>query len=190
MIRYYDMSIAGLQRRLPLYLINEDICEALFVAYNDVELTEHAAQALYEQVPEFDIILTEEVQGIPLAYTMTRIAGLKRFVVARKTVKAHMDDVIAIQIENEEDDQMQKLYLTSEDAELLRHKRVLLVDDCILHGSTMYALQELANANGGYVVGMAAILMQQDATMFDGMVTLGTLPMFHSDGVVKEVTDY
>lgn len=189
MIRYYDINISGMTKRLPLYLVDEDTCEALFIAFNDVALTKHAAEKLLELVPEFDVILTEEVQGVPLAYEMTRQAGIARYVVARKKAKAHMDDVFAIQVENPGDYEVRKLYLAAEDAEYLRDKRILLVDDCVLYGSTMYALSELANATGGYVVGMAAILMQQDASMYDGLVTLGTLPIFHANGVVKGLPD-
>lgn len=186
MIRYYDADIAGMTRRLPLYLVDEDTCEALFIAYNDVELTVHAATELLKEVAEFDVILTEAAQGIPLAYEMSRQSGLPRYIVARKQAKAHMDDVFAIQIEEPEDGGMRRLYLSRSDAEYLADKRVLIVDDCVLRGSTIYALSELANALGAYVVGSAAILMQQDASVFHDLVTLGTLPVFHANGVVKE----
>lgn len=187
MIRYYDVDIAGMTRRLPLYLVDEDTCEALFIAYNDVPLTIHAAKELLKEVAEFDVILTEETQGIPLAYEMTRQSDLPRYIVARKQAKAHMDDVYAIQIEAmEEGGAPRRLYLSKSDAEYLANKRVLLVDDCVLRGSTIYALSEMANTLGAYVVGSAAILMQQDASAFNDLVTLGTLPVFHADGVVKE----
>ena len=189
MIRYYDVDIAGLNRRLPLYLIDEDTCGAVFVAFNDIELTIKAAEELLKQVPEFDVILTEEVQGIPLAFEMSRQAGMSRYIVARKQAKVPMDDVVAIRVESPDGEDVRKLYLTKDDAEYLCGKRVLLVDDYVLHGSTIFALTELTNANGGYVVGSAAILMQQDASVFEGLVTLGMLPIFHVDGVVKDLNE-
>ncbi len=180
MQKMIEMEIAGVRRRLPLYQVDEETYEAVFIAFNDVTLTQNAARTLLEQVPDFDCILTEETQGVPLAFEMSRQAGLKRYIVARKQAKAHMDDVVAIQIEGKEDVPLnvRKLYLSQEDALYLKGKRVLLVDDCVLHGKTMYALDQLVDALGGYVAGMATILVQEGAPDLPDLLALGRVPVF------------
>lgn len=179
MQKMIEMEIAGVRRRLPLYQVDEETYEAVFIAFNDVTLTQNAARTLLEQVPDFDCILTEETQGVPLAFEMSRQAGLKRYIVARKQAKAHMDDVVAIQIEGKEDVPLnvRKLYLSQEDALYLKGKRVLLVDDCVL-GKTMYALDQLVDALGGYVAGMATILVQEGAPDLPDLLALGRVPVF------------
>ena len=189
MQKMIEMEIAGVRRRLPLYQVDEETYEAVFIAFNDVTLTQNAARALLEQVPDFDCILTEETQGVPLAFEMSRQAGLKRYIVARKQAKAHMDDVVAIQIEGKiegEEDvplNVRKLYLSQEDALYLKGRRVLLVDDCVLHGKTMYALDQLVDALGGYVAGMATILVQEGAPDLPDLVALGRVPVFNAASV-------
>lgn len=185
MQKMIEMEIAGVRRRLPLYQVDEETYEAVFIAFNDVALTQNAARALLEQVPDFDCILTEETQGVPLAFEMSRQAGLKRYIVARKQAKAHMDDVVAIQIESKEDVPLnvRKLYLSQEDALYLKGKRVLLVDDCVLHGKTMYALDQLVDALGGYVAGMATILVQEGAPDLPDLLALGRVPVFDAASV-------
>lgn len=185
MQKMIEMEIAGVRRRLPLYQVDEETYEAVFIAFNDVTLTQNAARTLLEQVPDFDCILTEETQGVPLAFEMSRQAGLKRYIVARKQAKAHMDDVVAIQIEGKEDVPLNvcKLYLSQEDALYLKDKRVLLVDDCVLHGKTMYALDQLVDALGGYVAGMATILVQEGAPDLPDLLALGRVPVFDAASV-------
>ena len=185
MRKFINIAVAGVYRRLPLYQVDEDTFEAVFAAFNDVELTAAAATALLDRVPAFDCILTEETQGVPLAYEMTKQAGLKRYIVARKQAKAHMDDVVAMQMEGTDDVPLdvRKLYLSQEDAAFIKGKRILLVDDCVLHGSTMYALGELVEALGGYVTGMATIMVQEEASLFSDLVALVSLPVYTADQV-------
>lgn len=100
-----------------------------------------------------------------------------------------MDDVVAIQIEGKiegEEDvplNVRKLYLSQEDALYLKGKRVLLVDDCVLHGKTMYALDQLVDALGGYVAGMATILVQEGAPDLPDLLALGRVPVFDAASV-------
>lgn len=158
MLKYHEVEIAGLERQLPLYQIDEDTFIPLFIAHNDVSLIQAAAKELLDEVVDFDVIVTEEIQGISLAYAMTALANKKRFIVARKSAKSYMDDVVAIQIIQDDEEVSKRLYVTKEEAEYIRNKRVLLVDDVILYGKTMRSLFELTNALGGYVVGEASII--------------------------------
>lgn len=187
MMRFVEIEVAGLQRKLPLYQIDEETSIALFVGFNDVELTIGAATELLERVPEFDVILTEEVQGIPLAYEMSRQAHKERYVVARKHAKTYMEDVEAIQVMERRDDLMtiSRRYISKKDAEYLSNKRVLLVDDMVLKGNTLQVLSDLVDAVGGYVVGKAAILRHQLDDDVENLVNLITLPPYTPEGKIK-----
>lgn len=188
MKKFHEVEISGLKRQLPLYQIDEDTWIPLFIAYNDVELIQAAAKELLEKVPEFDCILTEEIQGITLAYAMTFLSGKERFVVARKTAKSYMDDAVAIQVVEVKDDEevYKRLYLSKDDAEFVLGKRILLVDDVVLRGATMGALADLTNALGGYVVGEASIIRHGfDKDNEDDYVDksfLLSLPLFTTNG--------
>ena len=188
MKKFHEVEIAGLKRQLSLYQIDEETWIPLFIAYNDVELIQAAAAELLDKVPDFDCILTEEIQGISLAYAMTLLAGKERFVVARKSAKAYMDDAVAIQVVEHRDDEehFKRLYLSKEDAEYIANKRVLLVDDVVLRGTTMNALADLTDALGGYVVGEASIIRHgfgfYDVDDYIDKTYLLSLPLFSADG--------
>ena len=86
MRKTYTLNVAGVTRELPLCPVNEKLDIAAFVMFSDVELTVACAEALLKKVPEFDIIVTAEAKGIPLAYEMSRQSG-KRYIPARKGPK-------------------------------------------------------------------------------------------------------
>lgn len=193
MKKFHEVEIAGLKRQLPLYQIDEDTWIPLFIAYNDVPLIQAAATELLEKVPDFDCIVTEEIQGITLAYAMTLLGKKERFVVARKSAKAYMDDVVAIQVveHKEDEDHYKRLYLSKDDAEYISDKRILLVDDVVLRGSTMTALSDLVSALGGYVVGEASIIRhgfnKPGTDDYIDKSYLLALPLFSEDGAQIEI---
>lgn len=198
MLKYHEVEIAGLPRKLPLYQVDEGTFIPLFIAYNDVPLIQAAARKLLEKVADFDVILTEEIQGITLAYAMSLLAGKERIIVARKSAKAYMDDSVAIQvIDHEELDDgehsvvYKRLYVSKDDADYIKNKRVLLVDDVVLHGRTMCSLTELTNALGGYVVGEASIIRHGFNKLHsdDSQVYLLSLPLYGDEGEEKEVDE-
>ena len=80
----YEMTIAGLQRSLPLCRVNDDLYIGAFIMFGDVELTKAAAKELLEKAPEHDIMITAECKGIPLLYEMARLENADDFIVARK----------------------------------------------------------------------------------------------------------
>ena len=173
----YKMTIAGLERELPLCPLNEKIDIAAFVLFSDVELTVAASEALLKKTPDFDIILTAESKGIPLAYEMARQSG-KPYVVARKTVKLYMTDPITVTVKSITTAAQQTLCLSKEKAEILDGKRVLLLDDVISTGESLTALERLCAEAGGVTAGSAAVLAEGDAADRDDIIFLEKLPLF------------
>ncbi len=177
MAETYKMTIAGLERELPRCPLNEKLDIAAFVMFSDVELTVAAASELLKKCGEFDVILTAESKGIPLAYEMARQSG-KPYVVARKSVKLYMSDPIEVNVKSITTANEQKLYLSSEKAAMLSGRRVLLLDDVISTGESLTALEKLTEAAGGNITGKAAVLAEGDAADRTDIIFLEKLPLF------------
>lgn len=173
----YKMDIAGLSRELKLCPINDKLSIAAFIMFSDVELTVAVSEALLNKCPEFDVIFTAESKGIPLAYEMARQSG-KPYVVARKSVKLYMSDPIKVDVRSITTDRMQTLYLSGEKAELIRNKRVLIVDDVISTGESLAALEKLVLSAGGEISAKATVLAEGDAAERDDIIYLEPLPLF------------
>ena len=175
--KYYDMTIAGCKRSLPICPINEHLDIAGFIMLGDVEITEKTAAALLAKSPEHDVVVTAETKGIPLCYEMAR-QGCRSYVVARKSVKAYMRNPISVEVKSITTDHVQKLFLSEEDEKLLRGKRVLLVDDVISTGESLLAMEKLVKMYGGNIVGRACVLAEGDAKDRTDIVYLEPLPLF------------
>lgn len=178
MQQYHTLHVAGLTRELPLCPIADKIYIAAFVMFSDVELTIACAQELLKKVPEFDVIVTAESKGIPLAYEMSRQSG-KKYIPARKSVKLYMKDAAGVQVKSITTESVQKLYLSGDDMEYLRGKRVLIVDDVISTGESLHALEELVNLAQGTITAKAAVLAEGDAAERTDIIFLEKLPIFH-----------
>ena len=177
MTETYKMTIAGLERELPLCPLNDKLDIAAFIMFSDVELTVAAASELLKKCGEFDVILTAESKGIPLAYEMSRQCG-KPYVVARKSVKLYMSDPIEVKVKSITTANEQKLCLSSDKAAMLRGRKVLILDDVISTGESLSALEKLVSAAGGEISCEAAVLAEGDAAERTDIVFLEKLPLF------------
>ena len=80
----------------------------------------------------------------------------------------------------------QTLYLDTADAELMKGKKILIVDDVISTGESLAALEALVVKAGGIIVGRMAVLAEGDAQDREDIIYLEKLPLFNPDGTVKE----
>lgn len=181
---YYEMTIAGLKRQLPLCAINDELYIGAFIMFGDVEITTAAAEGLLKKAPEFDVILTAEAKGIPLAYEIARQSG-KDYVIARKGVKLYMQDVVSTEVNSITTERRQTLYLGKSDADKMRGKRILIVDDVISTGESLRSLENLTGLVKGNIVGKMAVLAEGDAADRTDILFLEKLPLFNADGSVK-----
>ena len=97
-----------------------------------------------------------------------------------------MRNVFEVSVESITTEGEQKLYVDGADAELMKGKRILLVDDVISTGESMAALEKLVEKAGGTVCGRAAILAEGDSQKRDDIIYLEPLPLFHADGTPKK----
>ena len=177
MSKTYTLTVAGVTRELPLCPVNEKLDIAAFVMFSDVELTIACAKALLEKVPEFDVILTAEAKGIPLAYEMSRQSG-KPYIPARKGPKLYMEDPVIVEDVSITTAAAQKLVVDRKDLDGMDGKRILIVDDVISTGGSLHALDALAAKSKGTVVGRAAVLAEGDAADRKDIIFLEPLPLF------------
>ena len=178
----YRLKVAGIERDLTLCPLGEKMNIAGFVMFGDVELTEKCAEALYAKAPEHDVMLTAESKGIPLVYEMCRISGKNRYVLARKSVKLYMKDVVKCETKSITTNAVQTLYIDGDDAEYLKGKKVLIVDDVISTGGSLLSLENLVRQAGGEVVGKMAVLAEGEAADRSDIIFLEKLPLFDKEG--------
>lgn len=173
----YQIDIAGCKRSLKLCPVSETMSIAAFIMFGDVEVTEKSAAALLKRCPPHDVILTAEAKGIPLAYEMARQEH-SAYVVARKGLKLYMTDPVSVPVKTITTEAVQQLFLSSENVQALKGKRVLIVDDVVSTGEALGALERLTQAAGGTVAGKAAVLAEGDAAKRDDLIFLEPLPLF------------
>ena len=173
----YTINVAGLTRELKICPVNDSLDIAAFVMFSDVEMTIACAQELLKVTPEFDIIITAESKGIPLAYEMSRQSG-KKYILARKSQKLYMKNTVEVLVDSITTSGIQKLYLDEDDMLFLRGKNVLLVDDVISTGQSITALEKLVEHAGGKIAGRACVLAEGDAAQRDDIIFLAPLPLF------------
>ena len=182
MKEFYTIDIAGLKRDLQLCKLNESLYIGAFVMFGDVELTKKSAEELLKLAPEYDVMITAESKGIPLLYEMARQAGTNYYIIARKSPKLYMKDIISVDVDSITTSHRQTLYLDSKDVEAMRGKRVLVVDDVISTGESLAALEKLINAAGGNIVAKMAVLAEGDAIDRKDITYLAPLPLFDTEG--------
>ncbi len=182
----YEIDVAGLKRDLPLCPLNDELSIAGFVLFGDVELTVHCATELLKIAPDYDYLIAPEAKSIPLIYEMARQSGADHYFVARKKAKAYMQGVFEVDVQSITTAGTQTLVLDQADAEMIRGKKVLIIDDVISTGESLHAMEELCEKAGAVVVGKMAVLAEGDAAKREDITVLAPLPLFRPDGTPIE----
>ena len=184
----YPMEVAGLKRDLPICKVSDDLYIGAFIVFGDAELTVACARELLKLVPadSYDYMLTAEAKSIPLIHEMARQSGASKYFIARKGPKVYMPDPIHVEDKSITTAGVQRLYLGRDEADLIRGKRILIMDDVISTGGSLHAMEALVEMAGGIVTGKVAVLAESDAQKRDDIKFLAPLPVFNADGTVKK----
>ena len=180
--KYYRMKIAGLWRDLPLCPLNDKLMIGAFVIFGDPELTTACAKELLARAPEYDYLISAEAKGIPLVHEMARLSGNQRYFLARKSPKLYMTGVFESTVHSITTAKEQTLYLDTADAEMIKGKRILIVDDVISTGESLNSIEELVQKAGGVICGRMTILAEGDAQNREDLIYLEKFPLFDSEG--------
>ena len=183
-MEYYTVHLGGIERQLPIVQLTENLSIAAFVIFGDTDVVEPCARALAEKLPPVDYLITAEAKGIPLVHEMARQTGAKKYFLARKAPKLYMRDVFSATVRSITTAKEQTLYLDVADAEEMKGKRILIIDDVISSGESLHALENLVEKAGGQIVGRMAILVEGEAQYRADLTYLEKLPLFHPDGTV------
>jgi adenine phosphoribosyltransferase len=175
----YPIEIAGVRRELPLFEIQPGLSIAVLNILGDTELVNACSSALKSKLDAFDydILVTAEAKSIPLAHALA-IETQKPYIVLRKVYKPYMGDTIQAETLSITTGKTQSLFLDEKDQELLRSRRVVLLDDVISTGSTLKGMQQVMEKVQAQVVAEAAILTEGDQESWGHIISLGHLPLF------------
>lgn len=176
----YNIEVAGVKRELPIIKIKEDLSIASFVILGDTELVCAAAEEIVKKLPELDILVTAEAKGIPLTFEISRLLKMKKYIVARKSVKPYMDSPIIDEVVSITTQKKQLLVLDEQDVLFIKGKRVAIIDDVISTGESIKAIERLVESAGGIIAAKAAILAEGDAAKRNDIIFLEMLPLFEN----------
>lgn len=178
-MEYYTADIAGRKENLPILQIGENLKIAFFNLHGAQELTEYCGKKLAERITETgaEVVITAESKGLQLAHCVARELGHKYYAVARKTRKLYMQDGISATVNSITTAGTQTLYLSKHDTELIKGKKIAIVDDVISTGGSLAGLEKLVNLADAEIVCRAFVLAEGESKNLDNIVYLGTIPL-------------
>jgi len=178
--QYYSIEIAGVQRNLRLFEIKPGLRIAILNILGDTELVQACARALAAKLEtvDYDLLVTAEAKSIPIAHELAKVTR-KPYVVLRKEYKPYMGEALKAETLSITTGKPQHLFLDEKDIELLKGKRIVLLDDVISTGSTLQGIHLIADKAGGKVSAEAAILTEGDRAEWRQVIALGHLPIFY-----------
>lgn len=178
-MKYYTVDLEGFKADLPILQLPSGVGIAFFNLHGDSELTEHCGKQLAKKLADCDVLLTAESKGLQLTHCIARELGQRYYAVARKSKKLYMQDGIEISIDSSiTTGKEQTFYLSKHDADLLKGKKVGIVDDVVSTGASLTGLEKLVEKAGGIIHKKAFVLAEADAAKRDDVLFLGTIPLF------------
>ena len=174
----YVIDFDGVTAQLPILPLPSGVKICFFNLHGNVGLTEHCAKELAKMVSDCDVLLTAESKGLQLTHAMARNLGQPYYAVARKSKKLYMQDGLEVEINSSiTTGAKQKLYISKFDADLLKGKKVGIIDDVVSTGNSLLGLEELVRLAGGIIQKKAFVLAEGDAAKRSDICYLGTIPL-------------
>ncbi len=175
----YTVEIAGLKRDLRLFEIKPGLKIAILNILGDTEFVQACARELALKLKEvdYDVLVTAEAKSIPLAHALS-VETRKPYVVLRKAYKPYMGEALKAETLSITTGQPQLLILDEKDVEMMKGKKVVILDDVISTGSTLQGMRMILDKAGAKVVVEAAIFTEGDRAQWMHIIALGHLPLF------------
>ena len=177
-MKYFPVDINGYVADLPILPLPSGINIAFFNLHGNVELTEHCGKQLAKLVSDCDVLVTAESKGLQLTHVVARELGHKYYAVARKSKKLYMQDGYEVEIKSSiTTGQVHKMYISRHDADLLKGKKVGIIDDVVSTGASLEGLEAIVNICGGIIHKKAFVLAEGDAAKREDIVFLAEIPL-------------
>ena len=178
-MKVHTVDIKGFKAELPILPLPSGISIAFFNLHGDSELTEHCGKELAKELSDCEVLITAESKGLQLTHCVARELGQRYYAVARKTQKLYMQDGIEVTIQSSiTTGKEQKLYLSKHDVDLIKGKKVVIVDDVVSTGASLIGLEDLVKKAGGIIHKKAFVLAEADAAERTDVIFLATIPLF------------
>lgn len=177
MERFYTVDINGFKTDLPVLPLPSGISICFFNLHGNVDLTEHCGKELAKLLDGCDVVLTAESKGLQLSHVIARELGQKFYAVCRKSKKLYMQDGIEATVQSITTGGEQTLYLSKHDADLLKGKKVAIVDDVVSTGGSLLGLEKIVSLAGGEIYKKAFVLAEGEAADRDDIVYLAKIPI-------------
>ncbi len=177
MAEYYTINICGRKEDLPVLQLPSGIKIAFFNLHGNQDLTEYCGKELAKRISGVDVLITAESKGLQLTHVVARELGHEKYAVARKSKKLYMQDGINVTVNSITTGGEQTLYLSAHDAELLKGKKVGIVDDVISLGGSLKGMEMLVEKAGGIIAQKAMVLAEGDAAKRSDIIFLETIPL-------------
>ncbi len=177
-MKNYEVDLHGYKAQLPILTLPSGVKIAFFNLHGNVEMTEHCGKELAKLVSDCDVLLTAESKGLQLTHVIARELGHKFYAVARKSKKLYMQDGLEVTIDSSiTTGSVQKLYVSKHDAELLKGKKVGIIDDVVSTGNSLVGLEKLVELSGGIIQKKAFVLAEGEAAKRKDICFLGVIPL-------------
>ncbi|MGI6213265.1 MAG: phosphoribosyltransferase family protein [Christensenellales bacterium] len=177
MAEFYTVNIKGRDVDLPVIRISNDIKIAFFNLHGAQDLTEFCAKEMAKLVEGAEVVITAESKGLQLAHCVARNLGHEYYAVARKSQKLYMQDFISCTVKSITTKAVQTFYLSRHDADLMKGKKVAIIDDVISTGGSLDGLEVLVKQSGGTVYKKAFVLAEGDASLRRDVEYLAQIPL-------------
>lgn len=177
-MKYFPVDIKGYVAQLPILPLPSGINIAFFNLHGNSEMTEHCGKELAKLVADCDVLVTAESKGLQLTHVVARELGHKYYAVARKSKKLYMQDGYEVEIKSSiTTGQVQKMYISRHDAELLKGKKVGIIDDVVSTGASLEGLESIVKVCGGIIYKKAFVLAEGDAARRPDVLYLAEIPL-------------
>lgn len=174
----FVVDIKGYTAKLPILTLPSGVKIAFFNLHGNPAMTEHCGKEIAKLAKGCDVLITAESKGLQLTHVVARELGMPYYAVARKSKKLYMQDGISVSYgASITTGKEQDLYLSKHDADLLRGRKVGIVDDVISTGESLEGLEELVKKAGGIIYKKLFVLAEGAAKDRKDVEYLATIPL-------------
>ena len=193
----YRASVGSQTLDLPIVPLSDELAIALLITVDlGVGFAQTAGRELAKEIAAFDpeVVMSVATMGIPVAIEVTRALGLDDYVILHKTPKIHLGDAYVEPVRSITTGAAQTLRIDPARVDVVRGRRVAVVDDVISTGASVRAALALARRVEAEPVVVGVLVTEgsqwrdslgDDA---DAVRALGSLPVFRRapDGQLEE----